>query len=417
MPSNDADLQPISNISPHNSSTPLITTEQRDSLRHAEPSDEKSGKSLKQRILGLGKKKEDAKESSNMSNPVTESTAEQVSVSSGLPLTQQQQAADTKPKAQLNPLLPTRLPGKPDVAASPSRLRSSSPRLHSPASSEIFERSVQEPIPISGLGSELSNEHIPAHVITEDSIPPALEASAQAITSETLNPDEVEIVMSASHQPAAAAVLEGSASQADLTSLNSPLRNVASADSEHASSSLHASGLLPGTEDDGASNYGQLDPNDVRRLSFISFKDVVQSEHQHLAPTDRDNLHMSNMTTSSLSERAASPLRSPRSPTSPQSSIGGGMTTPPPPGVNVTHSNADQSPVRSIGLGSPGSTQHGELTIETMRQSIRKTASGDLGAARHGSEAGLRSTGMSPVTDENPSFRDQTAAARKGTNT
>ena len=72
------------------------------------------------------------------------------------------------------------------------------------------------------LGGELSPAHIPAHVITEDSIPPALEASAQAITSVELNPDEVEIVTSASHQPAVTN-LESSASHADLTSLSSPV--------------------------------------------------------------------------------------------------------------------------------------------------------------------------------------------------
>lgn len=49
------------------------------------------------------------------------------------------------------------------VAASPSRrVRSSSPGLHSPASSQIFERNVQEPE---------SSPAIPAHIQTEDHIP------------------------------------------------------------------------------------------------------------------------------------------------------------------------------------------------------------------------------------------------------
>lgn len=322
---------------------------------------------------------------------------------------QQQQQPDLKPAAQPIPVSPSRLPYQPAVAASPSRLRSASPRLHSPASSEIFERNVQEPVPISTLGGELSPAHIPSHVITEDSIPPALEASAQAITSEELNPDEVEIVTSSSHQPAAT-VLEPSASHADLTSLNSPpaISQHKSEESEVASNlNLHQVPAPSATEDDSASNYGQLDPNDVRRLSFISFKDIVHSEHQQMAASSlgdvgsRDSLHISNLPSSGiLHDRAASPLRSPRSPNSTHShALSSGLSTPPQGTNNINNplsgsTHAEQSPVRSIGVGSPSSSQHGELTIETMRQALRKTASGDLSSGRSGA-------GMSPVSDEN----------------
>jgi hypothetical protein len=231
-----------------------------------------------------------------------------------------------------------------------------------------------------------AESHIPSHVITEDHIPPALEASAQAITSDSLNADEVEIVMSASHQPAAS-VLEGSSSHADLTQLHSPvshsLQHLDSHGSDHASS-MHVP--TAGGEEDGASSYGQLDPNDVRRLSFISFADVVQSEHQ--APPGsamneaghRDSLHIASLPGSFQERRAASPMRSPRSPgaSSMQSrNLSGAGVTTPPPGLSVE------------GQGSP---PHNELTIETMRQAVRKTASGDLG--------GGRSAGMSPVSDE-----------------
>lgn len=274
---------------------------------------------------------------------------------------------------------------------------------------------MQEPIPISTLGNELTPAHIPTHVMTEDSIPPALEASAQAITSEELNPDEVEIVMSASHQPAAATMLEGSASHADLTQLNSPvvpptLQHQKSEDSEM-TSSFHTSGVVSAVEDDSASNYGQLDPNDVRRLSFISFKDIVQSEHKEQMVASfgeigsRDSLHMAPLPPSVLQDghRAASPLRSPRSPVSTHSqSVGGGLATPP-PGVNISAAagpQPEQSPVRSIGIGSPA-LQHGELTIETMRQALRKTASGDLSGVR------------SPAVGDENSMRD---APRSRTN-
>lgn len=413
-------------ISPHDSSTPLISESQRQDLQNAgstplvAPGD-KDGKSLKRRLLDLAGKKQDHTQKMEAANAAAfETAASAADMHTTAPLGQQK-LADLKPQAQRIPNSPSRLPYNSAVSASPSRLRSSSPRLHSPASSEIFERNVQEPIPISTLGNELTEAHIPAHVMTEDDIPPALDASAEAITSKSLNPDQVEIVMSTAHQPAAASVLDGSF--ADLSSLNSPLRHEASLDSEPAS--MQASSILPSLEDDVASNYGQLDPNDVRRLSFISFKDIVHSEHQQqqqLAGSslgevgNRDSLHIGGHSfSSSINERAASPLRSPRSPTSThsQTAASGGLATPP-PGVNITNPLLEQSPVR---FGSPGSLHgagpHGELTIETMRQSIRKTASGDLSniRPREGSD-GLRSAGMSPVSDENDLLRQAQSRSR-----
>lgn len=360
-------------------------------------SDERDPKTGKRRFFGLVKKKEDKQVQKDMaasaeSAPQTQPAASAIrDPSPGLA------RADLKPQgAQPIPISPSRNAYQSNVAASPSRLRSTSPRMHSPASSEIFERNVQEPVYITQLQGELSPAHIPAHVITEDHIPPALEASAEAITSEELNPDEVEIVMSASHQ-LAGSVLESSTSQADLTQLNtplSPLQHIRSEDSEHALS-IHQSGTLqPGIEEDGTSSYGQLDPTDVRRLSFISFADVVQSEHQ-APPTssisevgNRDSLHISGLPSSYKQDRATSPLRHPpRSPTS----TSGGVTTPP-LGVSVLSTNQEESPGRSIGMTSPVSP-HSELTIETMRQAVRKTASGDL--------SGGRSALASPVSDEN----------------
>lgn len=414
-------------ISPHNSNTPLITENQRQDLRQAGSAgsasvdvhrEEKDAKVGKRSLFGLGKKKENKKPTMERTPNAGVLPQSQATIKPPSPL-KSQQPPDLKPTAHPIPVSPARHPYQQTVAAQPpSRLRSSSPRLHSPASSEIFERNVQEPIPMSGLGGELDPAHIPAHVITEDQIPPALEASAQAITNDELNPDEVEIVTSSTHQPASS-VLEGSASHADLTQLNSPtlpsLRHEKSEDSEPASS-MHASGIVPGLEDEAASSYGQLDPNDVRRLSFISFKDIVQSEHQQMAHSSlseigsRDSLHIANaLPPTSIQERAASPLRSPRSPTSTHShSLSGGLATPP-PGVSIHPVsgpvNPEQSPARSVGLGSPGS-QHGELTIETMRQALRKTASGDL--------SGVRSAGMSPVSDEHYPVRD---APRSRTNT
>jgi hypothetical protein len=298
------------------------------------------------------------------------------------------------------PVSPARQPQSNLMAASsPSRLRSSSPRLQSPASTEIFERNVQEPIPIATLQNELSPAHIPNHVLTEDHIPAALEASAEAITSSNLNADEVEIVTATSHQPAGASL--ASSSTTDVSSHLPPsLLHQASDASEHASLNAASSGFLPPPshlEEENASSYGALDPNDVHRLSFISFADVVQSEHAHptvasdLAAGSRDSLHISSQ-----------PTTSPRSPSSTYS--GSGIVTPPLTLGQSTSPNAiesalgrhaDQSPVRSIPVGSPGAhSAHGELTIETMRQAVRKTASGDLG--------GVRGTNMSPVASPLP---------------
>ncbi|ORY08331.1 hypothetical protein BCR34DRAFT_488852 [Clohesyomyces aquaticus] len=242
------------------------------------------------------------------------------------------------------------------VAASPNRRynRSSSPGLlHSPADSQIFERNVQE-----SVGGELSPA-IPAHIQTEDHIPPVLEASSLAITDDHLNPDEVEIVMHSAHQPASAAV---AGSMTD--SLYSPSQ------SEFAG---------PGHADyeDSASNYGSLDTTDPRRLSFISFADVVQAEH---VESNRDAMQF--MSLSSTANRSPSPVRSPAS--------SHGFSASPPTSGATSEKGADFMSAK--GARAPGSptTTHGthspplggELQIETMRQALRKTGSGDLSGAR-----------------------------------
>lgn len=383
-----------STASPHNFSTPLIPSSQPQDLQNVETStgaytDEKGRKSAVKKLLNIGKKKENPTMDARIEageSPEVGIEAKAMSASSR----QQQSGAKKSPPA---PLSPSRMAHLPTAATSPSRLRSGSPRLLGPGNSEIFERNVQEPLSISNLHSDMSPAHIPAHVITEDSIPPALEASAQAITSSSLDPDEVEIVTSSSHQPAASGI-EGSASHGDM-SYSPPLIHRNKSD-ETTSSFLQYSGSLPGFEDDGASSYGHLDPNDFRRLSFISFQDIVQSEQQHqyqMADSalgeagSRESLH--------IHDRAGSPFRAPRSPTT--ASINGLTTSPTGININPIAGTSEQSPPRSIKLGSP-SSQHGDLNIETMRQALRKTASGDLSGGRG-------SAGMSPVSDA-ASFRD-----------
>ncbi|KAJ4299193.1 hypothetical protein N0V90_004437 [Kalmusia sp. IMI 367209] len=236
------------------------------------------------------------------------------------------------------------------VGASPNRRinRSSSPGLHSPASSQIFERNVQEPEP---------SPAIPAHIKTEDHIPPALDASSLAITDDHLNPDEVEIVMHSAHQPAAVAVA-GSVAE----SVHSP--SLAHEDLRPESAFFNHPDLSDSVSNP---NYGSLDTTDVRRLSFISFADVVQAEH---AETDRDATQFISLSTTA--NRSPSPVRSPAS--------SHGFSASPPRSGATSEKGAPGSPT-AHGTHSPP-VGGGELQIETMRQALRRTGSGDLSGAR-----------------------------------
>lgn len=251
-------------------------------------------------------------------------------------------------------------------ASSGHRVRSASPRLHSPASSQIFERNVQES---TILPSELSPA-IPNHIQTEDLIPPVLEASSLAITDDHLSPDAVEIVTHAAHQPAAATVVGGSGS--DYGAINSQ---------EH-SFSFHES-------EEQMADLPPLDSTEIRRLSFISFADVVQGEHVDLG---RDSGHL--ISTPFGTNRSPSPVRSPAS------SHGLG-TTPPLSGAASMHGMDFSNTSAPRAPGSPTSHYHGhvvqgDLTVETMRQALRKTGSGDL--------SGTRSQPLSPVSRDEASM-------------
>ena len=336
--------------SPRNSSVPLLSES-----KSSDEGNEQSGLIAKgkRKIFGLGKKKEGEKTGGNSKampppsiptlsadNPST-STMRPVSPLHSPPL-------DHRASPRGSPRI------HPAVAASPSRrYRSSSPGLHSPASSQIFERDVQE----NTLSGELSPA-IPSHIQTEDHIPPVLEASSLAITDDHLNPDDVEIVMHSAHQRASAAVA-GSISD----SLHSPIQDdfIGHQDA-----------------DDSASNYGSLDTTDVRRLSFISFADVVQAEH---AENNRDTMYLMSLSTTTAN-RSPSPVRSP-------ASSHGFSASPPTSGATSVKGMDAVSPKGPRAPGSPTTTHGthspplgGELTIETMRQALRRTGSGDLSGAR-----------------------------------
>lgn len=312
----------------------------------------------KRKILGLGKSKEGAPDDQPAENAsATQRTKSPTSAPTLLPsppLTDHRASPRGSPR--MRPVA---------IGASPNRRsmhRSTSPGLHSPASSAIFERNVQEPEP---------SVDVPAHIKTEDHIPPALDASSLAITDDHLNPDEVEIVMHSAHQPASTAVAGGMAD-----SLYSP-----SLVQEESVASSHADLNEP-----PASNYGSLDLTDPRRLSFISFADVVQAEH---VEQDREMLGSSDaLQFQSLSSTAANRSPSPvRSPTSSH-----GMSASPPASGAVSPRFVDSGRTRSPGSPTTSFPQGANspplgsselpLQIETLRQTLRKTHSGDLSSGR-----------------------------------
>jgi hypothetical protein len=235
------------------------------------------------------------------------------------------------------------------------------PRLHSPAS-QIFERDVQEDI-----APPQASPSIPAHIRTENYIPPVLEASSAAITDDQLNPDSVEIVTHSLHQPAAAGVAGTSTAEQSLAS----------------SGIVDHAGPVPTDSDDVSSTHGAPDI-DVRRLSFISFADVVNAEHAENGESviGREPSQAASVPghppAARSSNRSPSPLRSPAS--------SHGLGTSPPTSIATSFKGLEMSPSH-VTRGadgpfpmaqSPVSSSFGELNVETMRQALRRTGSGDL---------------------------------------
>ncbi|GAB7341658.1 hypothetical protein MBLNU457_g0007t1 [Dothideomycetes sp. NU457] len=258
----------------------------------------------------------------------------------------------------------------PTTAEGLTDLDTSSQNFATPDPSSIFERNVQESsLPIDAAPA------IPAHIKTEDLIPPALEASSLAITDNHLTPDDVEIVTHAAHQPAAAALPDrgsfGAQSDSQL-----PLSHHSSQDEVP---------LTHHDEEETAASYGSLNPNDARRLSFISFADVVQAEHAE------QESHLAHRSSSIDQSRAQSPIKfQPPSPSrSPASSLTRNVTTPPAGIDAVSQQGFEVSPNRSPSRSQvsnpmtiPG-TQHGDLVMTTMSQALRSPASGDVLTGRN----------------------------------
>lgn len=306
----------------------------------------KDTKGKKRSLFGFGKKKTDE-------SPQTGHTSQP----SSLPAE----------SSQLSSAPPTNISSSHDAPlaspSSPNRAMSTSPRMASPARSQIFERDVQDSTVLIP-----NSPAIPTHIQTENYIPPALDGASEVITNEKLDPDSVEIVTHNAHQPASVTVTG-----------STPYDQVASSWVEELASFENRDGVAP----DNASHYGSLDSADVRRLSFISFADVVQSEHLPNVAGSRDSIHMAGLTslTSANLNRSPSPIRSPVS-------SQGGPGTSPPTSNPGSIKGLEMSPVRKP-LGSPisGTGQslnppQGDLNIETMSQALRRTGSADLSNVR-----------------------------------
>lgn len=305
------------------------------------------GKTGKRRLFGFGKKKKDTKKK--------ETTKANASLAAGNNSTTVAQPVVGNAPVES----PQRHPSDQPYPASSSphpKLFSSSPRPVSPAGSQIFERDVQESaLPVA------TSPAIPSHIQTENHIPPVLDASSEAITSR-VDPDTVEIVTHSSHQPA---TIPASMSATGVGSLEPSGGNA----------SYDASGSPE--KDDATSYYGSLDSPDIKRLSFISFSDIVQSEHAEHAGS-KDPIYVAGLSSlSSGHNRSPSPIRSPVS--------SQGLGTSPPTSQSASLKGIDMS-TKGRPLGSPTSTLaslgSSELTIETMTQALRRTGSADLSGAR-----------------------------------
>lgn len=315
----------------------------------------------KRHFWQFGKKKDDKKRAADAAS------------SSPPPGNPQATLRSTSPRPT-NPSSPKMMP------ASPNRMPSS-PRVISPASSMIFERNVQEDVDISTASSA-----IPAHMATDNHIPPVLDASSIAITDDHLTPDNVEIVTHAAHQPASVAVTAA-------TTEHPPLSAALSHDEPSFPSPVPHTvfGTLDAlsSDDPSSSNYGTLDATDVRRLSFISFADVVHAEQGDHASM-RESMYPTSSPTAA-GARSPSPMRSPISPQlsaasasgSPRfGAVDGGS---PPQRLGSPRIGAGLGLSAGLGGGEGGARDGGELSIQTMRQALRKTGSGDLSGARSAS--------------------------------
>ncbi|OAA33277.1 hypothetical protein AAL_00742 [Moelleriella libera RCEF 2490] len=323
-------------------------------------SEEKNTKGKKRSLFGFGKKKAESssKQSPDPDAPTLAGSSQVAAASARAPGTAVK--SPTRAAFGEHPVLVH--------PSSPTRALSSPPRVSSPAGSQIFERDVQDSTVLKP-----NSPAIPTHIQTENHIPSVLNDASEAITNEKLDPDAVEIVTHTSHQPASVTVTGSSAGLAP-----SPHDQPSSEWAAELASFADRVGLPPET----ASNYGSLDSVDVRRLSFISFADVVQAEHSTQVGSvgSRENVQIAGMTglSSAAANRSPSPVRSPVSSqehgTSPPTSNSGSLK-----GVDLSLSQRSlSSPKPTQSLAAPS----GDFNVQTMRQALRRTGSTDMSSFR-----------------------------------
>lgn len=238
-------------------------------------------------------------------------------------------------------------------------------RISSASSSQIFERNVQEshplPLPTSNPAAPPTASKIPAHIATENHIPAVLEASSIAITDGSIDPDNVEIAMLTTHQPLASQVSQHTHKEKEKEKEKLTL--------------VDPEDMLPPSTAHSGHSLGPSYTQDKRRLSFISFSDIVQAEQADLldstilspsplqtmnpgfpAQPMVDQAGLSGITETLVRRRSPSPMRRG-------------------PGA------APSSPSRTSASFLPERAREVEegVMVETMGQALRKTGSGDLG--------------------------------------
>lgn len=238
---------------------------------------------------------------------------------------------------------------------SPERFAPRFPFQANSPGSLIFERNVQEDILLPQTSS------MPSHIRTENHIPPVLEASSEAITDNGLDPDSVEIVTQNIHFPTANSVPTEHL-------LRSPSPDTTATEDLHPTRQ-------------------SLEANDIRRLSFISFADVINAENAETGecPPGSHTLQRGagspNPSAAVFRNMSPSPLYSPVS--------SHGFGTSPPTSISASFKGLELSPNRvaqdtespHLAIQRPLSPSFsGDLNIETMGQALRRSGSGDLGA-------------------------------------
>lgn len=238
-----------------------------------------------------------------------------------------------------------------------SSVTSGSGGFSSPASSLIFERSVQGDLDekTSALGLHYQ----------EDYIPPVLEASANAITDANFDPDQIEVVSlrhrssSIMRSPPPTGESTGASSPVDsqnaapafpgnFSQIASPPLPPAAQFSKHAPPAINTSVGLGVDEANVPSPTGSESSRHV--LSFYSFADILSAEHQpgqqQQQPNQQPNQQhqLPHGASSIKSHRSLSPVQS-----------GGGGGGPTSPLVSPISSGDDD-----------------EMTVTSMRETLRR---------------------------------------------